>query len=310
MRPINPKRLVASAIIYLFTSMSTPMLADAVPDVVAAVPSQQESVLLAQAPSIDVSAPRVVDLQYSGATAQAFQAGDKAIISCIDFLYNRVNDLKRLPFWYGEEIIEVISSAYPNTPGGFVNLSSSDLQTGFLKIEKPLTTMEQHLRLLLAAPEKFQVRSDVLNVQLGPKIITDSATRTSLLAMEPWDFRLVAEPKYTEVAINQMFTNAYSTFKAFAQSKQKQDPQALVTIHTSYWGANYKNNTRLTTAIQFIAASLAGVQKIIFHGNDTRVIADAEAFVKAQTGKNVGDVLQSLLQQSTHPQWMAGVEVV
>ena len=166
----------------------------------------------------------------------------------------------------------------------------------------------------LITPEKFKVRTDLVNMQLAPRIISDFATHSLMLAMEPWDFRLVLNPEYSDVSINQLFLNAYSTFKAYAQIMKKQgDDHTVVSLHTSYWGLEYNNNARVTTTVQLLAARLAGVDNVIFHLDQTianaSVMADAKEFVQQQNGKNMGDILANLVVQTQEANWSIGVNV-
>ncbi|HXF29651.1 MAG TPA: hypothetical protein VN457_07350, partial [Chlamydiales bacterium] len=168
---------------------------------------------------------------------------------------------------------------------------------------------------ILANPEHYAVRADLVNTQLSPKIVSDAKTGSHLLAMESWDFRLTSAAHYNNVAVNQMFTNAYTTFKAYAQMMQKQHPGQPVVVHTSYWGVDYQNNPRLTTAIQMIAAQLAGIDKLVFHVNtstsgNSQILFDAQSFVEAQNGNSVANILQNMLQQTAQMDWQAGMNAI
>jgi hypothetical protein len=309
---LTTKKLLASAVVFLFTNMAQPMVA-APPEMEAAMaPVQQEAVITQTAPKIDIGIPRVVNLSKGGATGQAVASGHKIIIRSVDYQRTLLDELRPCSFSFNKDSVAVMSSGYSNTQGGYVNLSSSDLRTGLVLIQKAQNVLEHNVGYILAHPDQYHIRGDLVNVQMAPLLVSDSETGSTLLAMESWDFRLVNAPRYNNVAINQMMENAYSTFKAYAEMMHKTAPGQPVVIHTSFWGTNYQNNPRLTTAIQMVAAELAGVDKIIFHIDSTspqeaQVLFDAQSFVQAQHGKSVSDILLNMLKMTTQYEWAAGV---
>ena len=304
MKPINPKRFVASAVIFLFTNFSSPAMAnvDALP--ISLPTTTQESVVAAEAPQVNLATPRIVYYQDSSQT----QA--KATIQSIDYAYTILADLKRLPFNYGHDKVNVVHGHYGAITGGYVCMAGTNLETGYVNINQANNPLEKNLMDLLAAPHTYKLNSDFVNAQFSPKIVSDSVTGFRLLLMEAWDFRLVRDVTYSDVSIHQMMTQAYSTFKAYAQIMRSKQPDMPIVLHTSYWGSNYRNNARVTTAIQLLAAHLAGIDTVLFHANirggDMQALADAQGFLLQQDGKNVGDILTSLLQLSTSPSWSAG----
>jgi len=302
MKPMDSKKMMASAVVFLFTSFSLPPLEAVTPSPIA---PQKERVAALKTPHIDPGVPRVVNMTPGG----LFSSGNTIAIRSIDYAPTLIDDLKQCSFVFASDGVSVVNRQYGETGIGYVNLMPSSMKTGLLQIVHPKNNLEMHLQNLLRNPTQYKVHLDLVNAQITPKIIADGETH--LLAMEPWDFSLVAHPHYNQRVIDQMFANSYATMKAYVQIMQTQHPGAQVVVHTGYWGIQQQNNPRVTTAIQLIAAQLAGVDQLVFHMDDTsalsvQVFFDSQLFVQSQSGNPMSNVLQNVLKQTAQTGWQAG----
>ncbi|HXF28619.1 MAG TPA: hypothetical protein VN457_02110, partial [Chlamydiales bacterium] len=117
MKPIGTKQLVASTLVFLFTSFTIPAMGTEAPAAQAkAVSTQQKSVTTQQTPRVDVGIPRVVNLAAPG-TQQSVQKGDKVIIRSVDFSHTLMNDLKKCSFSFDEKKVTVSISGYGDQAG-------------------------------------------------------------------------------------------------------------------------------------------------------------------------------------------------
>jgi hypothetical protein len=314
MMVMNSKKLLASALIFVLSNLVTPVIAAPKAEAEVAT-TTQETVVVRQAPKMDVGIPRVVNISEQGGADKAVTKGNKVIIRSVQYAPALINDLKACHLSFAQDQVVVMTSGYSNSPAAYVSLATSDLRSGLMQITSPQNILEKNVQNVLAHPEQYHIRGDLINVQLAPKIVTDTQSNSSLLAMESWDFRLVNSPKYSPAALNFMLTNAYSSFKSYAQIVQKQNPGQPIIIHTSFWGTGYQNNPKMTTALQLIAAQLAGVDKIVFHINstnarETEILADAQAFVQGQSGQDIATILQNMLSMTKKADWQAGLNVI
>jgi hypothetical protein len=85
---------------------------------------------------------------------------------------------------------------------------------------------------------------------------------------------------YTGVPIRYTLTAAYTGFRAAVEITRSADPAAETNIHTGFWGCGaFGGNRVLMTLLQILAASAAGVRRLVFHTGDTtglRAIAEAQ----------------------------------
>jgi len=294
---ITSKKLVVSAIIFLFSNYSEPVIAASLNDIPAPQVTQ-DSVLTSTAPQVSVSAPRIVPFDFSQAL---FQAGDKVSIQSVNFSNDLINSLNNILFTFSEKKFPFVKGGYTNDQAGFVCLSGCNLQTGKLSIQRAQNALEQRMGTLLENPIKYKLRSDVLNVGLSPKIFSDSHTHSKLIAMDAWDFRLENEPFYSQLALDQMFMTAFASFKAYCQLCQKEHHSKV--MHSGFWGKDYKNNPQVAAALQMLAGEAAGLDQLYFHGLSDEVLSETFAFLKAESGKPIYLILQDLLQNTTEFNW-------
>lgn len=306
LQTMTSKKLIASAIIFLFSNYSVPVIAQSA-DELQGPQVSQESVVQSVAPSVSVSSPRIVVLDQT--QNQLFAGGDKIAIQSVNFSSDLMNTLNSCMFAFNENKVPLVKGAYTNDKAGYVCLSGVNLQTGLLQIQRAQNALEQRAGSLLSKPANYDVRPDIVNIQLSPKIITDSASHSKLIAMDAWDFRLETAPAYTQVALAEMFLTAFASFKAYVQMLQKE--HLPTSIHTGFWGIDYLNNPRVTTVLQMIAAEVAGVDKLIIHtgpsDQDNQIVSDAKKFLQAQDGKPMQVILQELLQNIEQQNWQAGI---
>lgn len=310
---VNTNKIVASALLFIFSSMTTPMIAAGAQEVADQVATiQQESVYTTTAPKVDLGIPRVVNLSSREAGAgQAITAGNKVVIRSLAITPQLIMQLKLCGFHYKDGTVSVTSGHYSDVAGGYVNLAPSDLRSGLVNIKTPQNALERNVQNILANPDQYGIRPDLVNVQLEPMIVSDTQSNSQLLTMESWDFRLVDTPHYSPMAVNYSFATAYSTFKAYADSMHKANPGKPVIVHTSHWGTQYNNNPKVTASMQILAAQLAGVDRLVFHLDtsnpvDMKVVNDAQGFVQAQSGNTIDTIMVNLLQQSKTGDWTAG----
>jgi len=294
---MNTNKLLASAVVFVFTNFIFPTAA-AEEVKVQKIPSE---VPASKAPEVELGVPRVVNVQT-----------DTIIIRSVNPHHTLLRQLQSRPFLFDHGKVTVTVHTYGSEQAGFVSLSTADLETGLIQIQRPQNALEKNVAGILANPDQYNVRGDLVSTQMEPKIISDAKAAGHLLAMEAWDFRLTSGAHYNTTSINQMFLNAYSTFKAYKQICQKQNPGKSVVIHTSYWGTEYRNSARITTAIQLIAAELAGIDRLVFHINptgheDAQALFEAQDFVAQQSGESLGTILANVLKKTAQPGWQAGV---
>lgn len=294
---MTSKKLVVSAIIFLFSNYSEPVIAASLNDI-PAPQITQESMLASSAPQVSVSAPRIVPFD-PGQTL--FQVGDKVSIQSVNFSNDLINALNNILFTFSEKKFPFVKGGYTNDQAGFVCLSGCDLQTGRLYIHRAQNALEQRMGMLLQDPIKYKLRSDVLNVELSPKIFSDSHTHSKLIAMDAWDFRLENKPIYSQLALDQMFMTAFASFKAHFQLCQKEHLSKVV--HSGFWGKDYKNNAQVVAVLQMLAGEAAGLDQLYFHGLKDEVVSETFAFLKAESGKPIYLILQDLLQNTTEFNW-------
>ena len=73
--------------------------------------------------------------------------------------------------------------------------------------------------------------------------------------------------KYTRDDIRRILITAYTGFRAaVAESERLSGAEAPVAVHTGYWGCGvFGGNRVLMTALQLLAAEMAGVSRVVFH---------------------------------------------
>jgi hypothetical protein len=310
MKPLNAKKLAASAIIFLFSNFSASAMADA-PEITATPQVTQEVLVATQAPTVAFDAPYIANISQTGTGQALFLPGDKVALQSVHISSHLFDMLKGCTSSFNPNNVAVSGKDYGNQPAGYVLIASTHDTSGLMQIQKPQNELEKILQELLANPEKFHVRADLVSPAICPKILAEQSTHSHLLLMQPWDMRTLAVPYYDQRSLEHMFTNVYAAFKGYAQQIAKVAPklnqQTSVVIHSSYWGADYKNNLRVTSALQLLAADLAGVDKFIFHVNlatqDAQAHFDAQTFVQAQSGNSIDNIMQALLKQTAQSGW-------
>jgi hypothetical protein len=215
--------------------------------------------------------------------------------------------LKELPLGPIGDTLLVVQGDYGNDVAAYVNMTPCDLKSGGILIQNAVTSLQKNLRSLLATPEKYRVRQDLVNARFFSKIIFDSSSGSSLLVMEPYDFRLSQKSQYSTTSLEQMLIVSCSTMKGYVSLQGAK--KASCVIHTSFWGRDYKNNLRLTTAIQLLSSQLAGVNRLVFHldrrPESAQIVKDARDFVESQNGMKMSVVLANLYQKTHDSNWQA-----
>ena len=103
---------------------------------------------------------------------------------------------------------------------------------------------------------------------------------------------------YTRPEIEKALRTAFSGFRAFILSTAPIDKPTV--LHTGNWGCGaYGGNRKLMISIQIIAASLAGISKIVFYcGADSAdSIAEFESQLKSRLGFRPGVKLSKVLDR-------------
>ena len=308
MKSISAKNLVASAIVFCFSNFTIPLAG--VPQEVKTQEEFQETqteLAMQAIQNVDIGVGRIVNISKSRGPPSAVSPGNKVTIHSVNVLPLEVS-LPFCQYMVKPDLVVAMNEPYRDTPGGYVNLAPTDLETGRVSIIRGKTALERNVSELLLNPESFFVSPIVVLCDLSPKIITDSQNKTALLLMQPHDFRLTSEPKYTENSLKQLLFTTYATFRGYTQICQKENTPTI--IHTSFWGTNYGNNARMTTAIQTIAATLSGVDRLVFHIDsshpiDQLILFDAQDICAKLKGNSVETILQNLLQQSDLIEWSA-----
>lgn len=76
--------------------------------------------------------------------------------------------------------------------------------------------------------------------------------------------------RYQREQIDLAMSTAYSGFRAAVlESRRTAGPEALVAIHSGFWGCGaFGGNRVMMTLLQFLAAEMAGVTRLVFHVGD------------------------------------------
>ena len=76
--------------------------------------------------------------------------------------------------------------------------------------------------------------------------------------------------RYQREHIGLAIGTAYSGFRAAVlESRRTAGPDALVAIHSGFWGCGaFGGNRVMMTLLQFLAADMAGVARLVFHVGD------------------------------------------
>ncbi len=106
---------------------------------------------------------------------------------------------------------------------------------------------------------------------------------------------------YTVETIEYILCTAATGFAA-ARFESLQNGANAVTIHTGFWGCGaYGGNRILMTALQIIAANLAGINKLVFHAINTEgasMVQQAVNYVRNGTFYDKGDMpLKRIIDQ-------------
>jgi hypothetical protein len=100
---------------------------------------------------------------------------------------------------------------------------------------------------------------------------------------------------YTKDQMVDIFTTAYTGFRAVAYVVRTTNPKQRAVVHTGHWGCGaYGGNQQLMAILQIVAANLAGVD-LVYHAFDQAGTA------QAQLGKNTLDeVIGRMKNNQTH----------
>jgi hypothetical protein len=289
MKKINMKRLAASAVIFLFTNLASPMMAEApvVHETAPPVTQQEYTEVLSH---IQVHSPRVVTISPE----------EHVAIHSISIPSFLAEDLSTQVFHFQNNVVS-LPGGYANEIGAYVNTSATDMNTGLVSIINAENTLQKDLKQLLGAPDKISVRTEIVSPFFGPRVMFDQKSGCYFLVFEPYDFRFAEKPTYNKKALEQTLVSAFGAFQGYQNVIKNKEP----IIHTAFWGKDYHHNEKVTTALQLLASSLCHI-KMIFHVNsNSQNFQEAVSFVQEQNGVNVHDFLDRLLYKTVDPSWQA-----
>jgi len=104
--------------------------------------------------------------------------------------------------------------------------------------------------------------------RIDPPTITNFIT----IAAPYWGARFYAAPE-----IRYSLTAAFTGFHAAMEVTKSTSPAAETIIHSGFWGCGaFGGNRVLMTMIQLLAASAAGVRKLVYHTGDTAGLSVVE----------------------------------
>lgn len=125
--------------------------------------------------------------------------------------------------------------------------------------------------------------------------VLDPPTRTNVLAIEAPSFGRGA---YSLKELSFILSTAYSGFRAsMIASRLAQGGEAsAVVVHTGFWGCGaYGGNRFIMTMLQRVAATLAGLDRLIFHAGFGRGVEDHDIAV----GRLTRDVFRGAAELET-----------
>lgn len=117
---------------------------------------------------------------------------------------------------------------------------------------------------------------------------SDEVIRKAVTPIEPptiTNFIAIAAPSggvgpYTAAPIKYSLTAAFTGFQAAVEQTRSENASAETIVHSGFWGCGaFGGNRTLMTMIQLLAASAAGVGKLVFHTGDAaglRSVAEAQ----------------------------------
>ena len=284
MRVLNPKKILVSTLILIFSSLSTPGIAQETQNVPAQV--VQESVSTQEATSIHMSIPRIVDLSTP-------KTQETLLVRSVDSSVSLMQATLNLLFSYHKNYSNQVKGSYGEQVGAYVWSESPNVQQ---------FSMKNSLQEFLIHPENHNVSPQYLNALLGPKIISDSDSRHFLLLIGAWDFAKLDVAPYSMLLLSMMLTRAYADFQAYSLLATKHNKEAPLEVHTCIWGSSSERNSTMSTVVQMLAASLAGIDKLLFHTNDMThsapIIAKAKDFLQPFQGKPALEILEGLVKVS------------
>ncbi len=278
---------MASAVIFLFTNLASPMMAQA-PTVDETAPAVTQQQFTEVASHVQIQAPRVVTILPQ----------EHACIRVVTIPPFLGEDLAMQVFHY-QNNTKIAAQGYGNEVGAYVNVAPTDMQTGLVQIQTCENTLQKNLQELLGSPDRLSVRSEMVCPFLGPRIITDQKTSSHYLLFEPFDFRFAEKPIYHKKALEQTLVSIYGAFQGYSKIVKN------AIVHTGFWGKAYHHNEHVTTALQLLAGSLCHVQLIFHVGSSTQPFDEAVSFIHEQNGVSVHDFLDRLLYKTVDPSWQA-----
>jgi hypothetical protein len=108
-----------------------------------------------------------------------------------------------------------------------------------------------------------QAREEVVREAIT---ILNPSTVSNIIAMEA---PTVGNGEYTTAQIRYILSTAHTAFRAAKTESETAAPGAKVTIHTGFWGCGaYGGNRQLMTILQFHAARLARIERLVYHTGD------------------------------------------
>lgn len=303
MKKWDIQKLVVSTFVFLVTAMGTSGFAaematvDSVEDTVKATSVSFVKAAM-DAPYVRMSTPKVAKMDSMG---DDDSLGSRVFVRDVDDSTMITDALLKMPLTMSDELASTTDQGYSGEEGAFVSLGDSQLMKGLMNVDNINPDVGKRVAALMDNPDDYGIDSSKLDVKLAPKLVevaTLSKDKTMhkshLLAMDP----TLDSDTLTKDGLSTLLTRAYSAFKGYSEIVKHRTVAAAVEINTGMWAADQAPEmTGATTAIQMIAAQLAGVDSLVFHeaGDNAQAIDEAREFLSTHQGQSVSDILDQLV---------------
>jgi len=256
MKIINVKKLIASTLIFLFASITTPALGD---EPVTYIPmrSKIEHVVMHEMPEASLG---VLQIAKFNKNTHYFSENVQAEIDYKSFLSLPITFYDPAALLFEDDAYEISSVGY-----AWHGKSLDDTQ-----------------KTLLSDPD-FVVDLQ----QTGSKIITTPDSESQLLLMSGWDFRGSLPSAYF---LSVLFVGAYLCFRGCRVKNKKQKTLA---IHTKGWPVTMPHVSRI---IQLLAQHLAKIDTLIVPAKEKALWLYAQKLLQRAKGRSITDLLRTLSQ--------------
>jgi hypothetical protein len=198
-------------------------------------PSAKEYTVMDKGPSVHTGTNQILRLSQS----VPFTAKNCISIQSVYSFESNLQRISQLTFTFSQSKVKLSTKPYGDEVSGYVSTALIDTYSGSIAIKKPQNILEKKLQKILSKPKQYNVRPDLINPAITPKIITDNDSKSVYILMAPRDFREVDGPYYTDAMLQEMLVTTYASFKAYAQGFHKAYPGKKVVLHTSYGGIAY-----------------------------------------------------------------------